>query len=111
MSYSEQEYYFDESRAAYLDDENSDGYKNHHEDKKKKCKGCVCDLLKNLHSGTKVDIFLKSSQEIKGLIFIRFNDKNCCASFVEQYAEHDGSIIVFDCEVIKGIKIKRDCSC
>ncbi|RDI45601.1 hydrolase [Falsibacillus pallidus] len=107
MSYGEHGYCCDDSWDTYHEYDKC-GCHEHHEDKKKKCEGCVCDLLKNLHKGTKVDIFLKGSKEIKGLVFVCLNEKNCCASFVEKCA---GSILILDCQAIEGIRIQRNCSC
>jgi hypothetical protein len=81
--------------------------KNECQDRKEShhCVGCVCDQLRNLQTGTEVDLFLFGGQIIEDVRFINFNKKNCCAFFNDPTTE-PGSTIVVDCQFIQAIRFE-----
>ncbi|PUB11736.1 hydrolase [Paenisporosarcina sp. OV554] len=71
------------------------------------CKGCVCDQLRRLQTQTEVDLFLSGGQVIEDVIFITFDQENCCAFFTDPTTE-PGSTLIIDCQEIIAIRIEAD---
>lgn len=84
-----------------------DEKENHHEKDTNRCKGCVCNQLKRLQTQTEVDLFLFGGQVIEDVIFITFDQNNCCAFFNDPETE-PGSTIVVDCQDIQAIRFEAD---
>jgi len=88
------------------------GTKNHdekhekhekHEKREKvehRCKGCVCDQLRRLGTGTAVDLYLSSGAQFAAAVFYNLDEKSCCAYF----AFEDTPLIV-SCQDITAINI------
>jgi len=74
---------------------------NHH------CNGCICDKLRRLNKCTEVDVFLSGGKILEDVIFIKFDNDNCCAIFKDEETE-PGSILIVDCEKIDAIRIEAE---
>ncbi|MBM7666502.1 hypothetical protein JOC25_003011 [Solibacillus kalamii] len=74
---------------------------------KNRCKGCICDLLRQLRKGTEVDVFLSGGQILEDVVFKRFDNNNCCAIFIDPTTER-GSTLIVDCQKIDAIRIEAD---
>lgn len=82
--------------------------KNDHTDKDNKhCKGCICNQLRRLRTQTEVDVFLAGGQVLEDVVFISFDQKDCCAFFTDPTTE-PGSTLIVDCEDIQAIRIEAD---
>ncbi len=66
------------------------------------CKGCICHLLKRFELGTTVDVYLSGGGSFRGVVFLKLDNRNCCAYFVEQAAASEP--IIIDCEKIDAIR-------
>ncbi|WP_223555508.1 MULTISPECIES: hydrolase [Lysinibacillus] len=72
-----------------------------------RCRGCVCNQLRKLPVQTEVDLFLLGGQIIEDVVFINFDQKDCCAFFTDPTTE-PGSTIIVDCQDIQAIRIESD---
>lgn len=82
--------------------------KNKHSDKDvNRCKGCICHQLKRLRTQTEVDVFLSSGQTLEDVVFISFDEKNCCAFFNDPTTE-PGSTLIVDCQKIEALRLEVD---
>lgn len=70
-----------------------------------RCNKCVCDQLRRLRRGTEVDVFLSGGTVLEDVIFLRFNNDNCCATFRDEEVEPD-TIIFVDCRDIQALRIE-----
>nr|WP_071396795.1 hypothetical protein [Bacillus tuaregi] len=70
-----------------------------------RCRGCVCNQLRELQTGTSVDVFLCGGTMFAGLTFVNFNDDTCCAYFSE-----NGSILVLDCGKVQALRVVNCCN-
>ncbi|MGE7843826.1 hypothetical protein ACQKNX_23970 [Lysinibacillus sp. NPDC093712] len=66
------------------------------------CKGCICHLLKRFELGTTVDVYLSGGGSFLGVVFLKLDNRNCCAYFVENGAAFEP--IIIDCEKIDAIR-------
>jgi hypothetical protein len=66
------------------------------------CKGCICHLLKRFELGTTVDVYLSGGGSFLGVVFLKLDNRNCCAYFVENDAASEP--IIIDCEKIDAIR-------
>ncbi|MFJ5765530.1 hypothetical protein ACIP9C_09200 [Lysinibacillus sp. NPDC093210] len=66
------------------------------------CKGCICHLLKRFELGTTVDVYLSGGGSFLGVVFLKLDNRNCCAYFVENGAASEP--IIIDCERIDAIR-------
>ncbi|MFJ7662487.1 hypothetical protein ACIQXW_08805 [Lysinibacillus sp. NPDC097162] len=66
------------------------------------CKGCICHLLKCFELGTPVDVYLSGGGSFLGVVFLKLDNRNCCAYFVENGAAFEP--IIIDCEKIDAIR-------
>lgn len=73
--------------------------------RKSKCDKCVCDILRRLRKGTEVDVFFAGGNILEDVIFNKFDDENCCASFCD-VEEEPGTIIFVDCRDIQALRIE-----
>lgn len=80
---------------------------NHHKNNKRKCQGCACDQLRRLQTLTEVDVFLSGGTILEDVVFVTFNEENCCAFFNDNETE-PGSVIVVDCQFIQAIRFEAD---
>ncbi|WP_270179873.1 hypothetical protein [Alkalihalobacillus sp. CinArs1] len=82
-------------------------------DKKGKCDGCVCSILRDC-TDNEHDLCKKGTQfftilfgdptlNIGGLMFKNLDEKTCCATFVDM----DGNVYIFDCRKLHGISSMR----
>ncbi|WP_203246722.1 hypothetical protein [Sporosarcina beigongshangi] len=71
------------------------------------CKGCVCNQLRRLQRRTEVDVFLAGGQVLEDVVFIRLDQRNCCAFFNDPETE-PGSTLIVDCQDIQAIRIEAD---
>ncbi|WP_438824844.1 hydrolase [Bacillus sp. JJ722] len=78
-----------------------------HDDMESKCKGCVCDTLRSVQTGTELDVFLIGGQILEDVRFVNFNQKTCCAFFNDPTTE-PGSTLVVDCEKVSAIRFEAD---
>ena len=69
------------------------------------CGSCICREIAELRKLQRVDLFLKSSEEIRNVRFIDFDDNTCCANFTKCSEEHDELIIV-NCRDVVALRIK-----
>ncbi|MFJ8260946.1 hydrolase [Rummeliibacillus sp. NPDC094406] len=90
--------------------------RNHRNDchkchEKNRCRGCACDQLRRLQVQTEVDLYLKSGTVFDDVLFIFFDEKDCCAYFFDPENPHEApSTIIVDCRDIQAIRIEgRDC--
>lgn len=72
-----------------------------------RCNGCVCNQLRRLQTQTEVDLFLLGGQVIEDVVFITFDQNDCCAFFNDPTTE-PGSTIIVDCQDIQAIRIEAD---
>ena len=72
-----------------------------------RCKGCICNQLRRLQTQTEVDLFLLGGQVIEDVVFITFDQNDCCAFFNDPTTE-PGSTIIVDCQDIQAIRIEAD---
>lgn len=63
--------------------------------------------LRKLPVQTEVDLFLLGGQIIEDVVFINFDQKDCCAFFTDPTTE-PGSTIIVDCQDIQAIRIESD---
>lgn len=70
-----------------------------------RCNKCVCDQLRRLRRGTEVDVFLSGGTVLEDVIFLRFNNNTCCASFRDE-EEEPGTTIFVDCRDIQALRIE-----
>ena len=75
--------------------------------KNHRCKGCICDLLRELRKGIEVDVFLSGGQILEDVVFKRFDVNSCCAFFIDTETE-PGSTLIVDCQKIDAIRIEAD---
>ncbi|MFJ7666356.1 hypothetical protein ACIQXI_04570 [Lysinibacillus sp. NPDC097195] len=66
------------------------------------CKGCICHLLRCFEIGSTVDVYLSSGGSFLGVVFIKLDNRNCCAYFVEAGAAAEP--IIIDCQKIEAIR-------
>jgi hypothetical protein len=78
------------------------------EDCKNSCNGCICDQLRKLQRKTEVDVFLSSGQVLEDVLFIKLNQKDCCAFFRDPNPPEAGSTLIVDCQRIDAIRIEAD---
>lgn len=81
--------------------------KNHSHKNVNRCKGCVCNQLRQLQTQTEVDVFLSGGQVLEDVVFVTFDRKNCCAFFNDPTTE-PGSTLIVDCQDIQAIRIEAD---
>ena len=74
---------------------------------KDRCKGCICDQLRELRKGTEVDVFLSGGQILEDVVFKKFDRNNCCAFFNDPTTE-PGSTLIVDCQKVDAIRIEAD---
>ncbi|WXB94860.1 hydrolase [Bacillus sp. FJAT-52991] len=67
----------------------------------------MCDQLRKLQPQTEVDVFLSSGRRLEDVVFINFNQNNCCAFFSDPETE-PGSTLIVDCQRIDAIRIEAD---
>lgn len=94
----------------YFNERSSKGNDCKHCDKSKsstKCEGCACNQLRRLQTQTEVDIFLSGGQVLEDIVFINFDQNNCCAFFNDPTTEQ-GSTLIVDCQFIQAIRIEAD---
>lgn len=77
----------------------------HHDKIVSHCKGCVCNQLRRLSTLTEVDVFLSGGQVLEDVVFVSFDQKNCCAFFTDPTTE-PGSTLIVDCHAIQAIRIE-----
>src|SRR3954451_17648450 len=77
------------------------------QENRNRCNGCACDQLRNLQTGTEVDVFLNGGVVLEDVVFINFNNNNCCAFFTDPTTE-PGSTLIVDCQKIDAIRIEAD---
>ncbi len=71
---------------------------------RRRCRGCACDQLAELQTGTLVDVFLPgSTTPLDGLMFVNFDDDTCCAFFTQTTAAGPRTIVI-DCEDIVALR-------
>ncbi|WP_442598699.1 hydrolase [Neobacillus sp. D3-1R] len=105
--YKEKNYDNSHECEECMEHEKKEYGKKEHENK---CKGCICDQLRKLQPGTEVDLFLSNGARIEDVVFVAFNDKNCCAFFTGLENEPPGSTLIVDCKRIDAINIEgREC--
>ena len=75
-----------------------DEWKDKHHD----CKGCICHLLKRFELGTRVDVYLSGGGRFLDVVFIKLDECNCCAYFVEPGAATEP--IIIDCQKIDAVR-------
>ncbi|WP_349410287.1 penicillin-binding protein [Pseudalkalibacillus sp. SCS-8] len=69
-----------------------------------KCDGCICDQLRKLRPGTKVDAIVSGeTEDTDNLIFSCLDEETCCATFIQDYGNRD--VVILDCRQIQGIRI------
>ncbi|GLC88604.1 hypothetical protein [Lysinibacillus piscis] len=66
-----------------------------------RCKSCICAQLHQLAVPTVLDLFLSNGSTFLGVTFIGFNNKNCCASFLEAGST---TPLIIDCNKIDAIR-------
>ena len=77
------------------------------QENRNRCNGCACDQLRRLQTGTEVDVFLSGGVVLEDIVFINFNNNNCCAFFTDPTTE-PGSTLIVDCQRIDAIRIEAD---
>ena len=77
------------------------------QENRNRCNGCACDQLRRLQTGTEVDVFLSGGTVLEDIVFINFNNNNCCAFFTDPTTE-PGSTLIVDCQRIDAIRIEAD---
>ena len=75
--------------------------------KSNRCNGCACDQLRRLQTGTEVDVFLSGGTVLEDVVFVTFDNNNCCAFFNDNETE-PGSVLIVDCQFIQTIRIEAD---
>ena len=78
---------------------------DHSSSHRSRCNKCVCDQLRMLRRGTEVDVFLSGGRVLEDVIFLRFNNNTCCATFRDEEEERDTTIFV-DCRDIQALRIE-----
>ncbi|MDP4163189.1 MAG: hydrolase [Bacillota bacterium] len=73
---------------------------------KKRCNGCACDQLRKLQTLTEVDVFLSGGIVLEDVVFVSFDNNNCCAFFNDSPEGEPGSVIVVDCQFIQAIRFE-----
>jgi len=73
--------------------------------RRNRCNKCVCDILRKLDRGTEVDVFLSGGAVLEDVIFLNFDNNNCCAKFRDE-EEEPGTIIFVDCRDIQALRIE-----
>ncbi|SFB19482.1 hydrolase, partial [Bacillus sp. UNCCL13] len=73
---------------------------------KHRCKGCACDQFRKLSTNTEVDLFLSGGTILEDLVFVNFDEKNCCAFFNSE--REGGQLIVVDCQFVQAIGFESD---
>jgi len=72
-------------------------------DNRHRCKGCACEQLAELQTGTTVDVFLPGlATPLTGLTFVNFDEDTCCAFFSQTGV---AASLVIDCENILALRI------
>lgn len=69
-----------------------------------RCNKCVCNILRRLRRGTEVDVFL-SGNVLEDVVFLDFNNANCCARFRGEDEGQQTTIFV-DCRDILALQIE-----
>ncbi|CAM3860787.1 hydrolase [Mesobacillus thioparans] len=82
-----------------------ESYRENRPNRNRSCDKCVCDQLRRLRRGTEVDVFLSGGRILEDVIFLRFNDNNCCATFRDEEVER-GTKIFVDCRDIVALRIE-----
>lgn len=77
-----------------------------------KCTSCVCSVLRNIKDSTSLCengtqtytiLFGDLNLNIGGLRLVDFNDRTCCATFVDA----EENVLLFDCRKLEGISIQK----
>lgn len=74
----------------------------------KKCDGCVCEILKKLYPGVEVEKIIVKGETIEDLVFINFDQSNCCVYFVEEARGNEQNVLILDCRKIDAIFLEAD---
>lgn len=94
-SCKEEKHCWKEEKHCWKEDKDECKDKHH-------CKGCICHLLKCFEIGTTVDVYLSSGGSFLRVVFIKLDNRNCCAYFVEAGAAAEP--IIIDCQKIDAIR-------
>jgi hypothetical protein len=70
-----------------------------------RCDKCACNILNRLQRGTEVDVFLSGGTVLEDVIFLRFNNRTCCATFRDEEEEPNTTLFV-DCRDIVALRIE-----
>ncbi|CAM3669920.1 hydrolase [Mesobacillus zeae] len=73
--------------------------------RRNRCNKCVCDILRRLRTRTEVDVFLSGGVVLEDVIFVDFDNRNCCATFRDEEDER-GTIIFVDCRDIQALRVE-----
>lgn len=85
--------------------DSNEGHQKRTSSSRSRCDKCACNILNRLERGTEVDVFLSGGKVLEDVIFLRINNRTCCATFKDEEKE-PGTTLFVDCRDIVALRIE-----